>query len=171
LQKALSLARQGKRQEALELADSMGKPVSGIPYTSDGLETFLGQARVQYQLGILAGWCGQEEQARKQWQAAAQARGGRQAPYALLAARRLGKVDTAAWEKRLGEALQELEDYTAGGGHFPGSAVFSQGMILQLLGRSEEATEKLRQVFYLPDKGMSHYLAREALRKVPSPSP
>jgi tetratricopeptide (TPR) repeat protein len=167
LQKALWLARQGKRQEALGIAASIGNPVSGISFTADGLEAFLRPARFRYYLGNLNDLCGRPDLARKHWQDASQSREPRQAPFAFLAAKRLGAMDSTAWEKRLGSALEDVKDYIAGGGHFPGPATFSQGMILELLGRREESAEQLRQVFYLPDKGMSHYLARQALRTEP----
>jgi tetratricopeptide (TPR) repeat protein len=165
LQKALSLAERGRSEEALRIAASMGDSVPGISFTADGLEPFLKAARFQYYLGILYDQCGRPESARKYWQAAAQSREGRQAPFAYQAARRLEDFDAAAWQARLGQALLELEDYIAGGGHFPGAATFSKGMILRLAGRDQEGTEQLRQVFYLPDKGMSHYLSRRALQK------
>ena len=134
---------------------------------ADGLEAFLRPARFRYYLGNLNDLCGRPDLARKHWQDASQSREPRQAPFAFLAAKRLGAMDSTAWEKRLGSALEDVKDYIAGGGHFPGSATFSQGMILELLGRREESAEQLRQVFYLPDKGMSHYLARQALRTEP----
>ncbi len=165
LQKALALAKQGKKEEALHLASAMGEPVQGISFTTDGLEPFLRPARFQYYLGILHDLCGQPDLARKYWQTAAQSRESRQVPFACRAAQRLGDYDARDWETRLNKALLEVEDYIASGGHFPGSATFSKGLILQALGHEQEGMEQLRQVFFLPDKGMSHYLARKALQK------
>jgi tetratricopeptide (TPR) repeat protein len=165
VQKALSLADQGRKEDALQIAASMGEPVPGISFTADGLDAFLKLARFQYYLGVLYDRCGQPDMALKYWQVAAQSREGRQAPFAYQAARSLGDFDAKAWEAWLSQSLLEVEDYIAGGGHFPGAATFSKGMILRLLGREPEGTEQLRQVFYLPDKGMSHYLARRELQK------
>ena len=164
LQSALSLARGGHCDQALEEAGAIGKPAAGLAFTNDGMAPFTEGARFQYYLGELAEICGQKELARQHWARSAGSRNSRQIYFSVLAARRLGDADVKEWNVRLTAALSELDTYLAGSGHFPGSATYAQGMILRALNRAQEAREKLRKAFLLPDKQLSHYLTREALR-------
>jgi tetratricopeptide (TPR) repeat protein len=163
VQMALALARKGDERGARTLLDSLGKQVPGLAFTDSGLDAFIRPARIQYLLGEICAQMGDQKTARTYWQKAAESQEARQIPFAYEAARRLGNVNPEEWKSRLNKALAELEDYLAGSGNFPGAASCSRGMVLMCLGRQEEAQEQLRRVFYLPDKGLSHYLARKAL--------
>ncbi len=163
LQDALGLARGGSCAEALKEAEAVGKPVAGLSFTKDGMAPFVEGARFQYYLGEIADRCGNPEEARAHWRRAAETRNARQIYFGLLAARRLGEGNPQEWNGRLTAALAELDAYVAGSGHFPGAATYGQGLILRGLGRAQEGEERLRKALLLPDKSLSHYLAREAL--------
>jgi tetratricopeptide (TPR) repeat protein len=163
VQTALALARKGDGKSAKTILDSLGKPVAGLAFTDSGMDVFIRHARVQFLLGEICAQMGDQAAARTYWQKAAQSQEARQIPFAYEAARRLGDLNPEEWKTRLNKALTELEDYLAGSGNFPGAASCSRGMVLVCLGREEEGSEQLRRVFYLPDKGLSHYLARRAL--------
>ena len=80
--------------------------------------------------------------------------------FSYLAAKKLGQIDEAAWTGKFSAALKEAEAYN---GHFPGLAVYAQGTLLQALGKKDAGKQKLKEALLYPDKGMSHYLCREAL--------
>jgi tetratricopeptide (TPR) repeat protein len=167
LQKALALARAGRRVEAAAVAAGIGKEVPGLPFTRDGLAAFIGQARYQYYLGELESLLGDEQSARAHWQSAAAGENFRYMYFGYLAAKRLGAADERAWRERLEKALQASRDYLASGGHFPGLATYSQGLLLRALGRVKEADATLRKTLLYPDKAMAFYLTREALQGSP----
>jgi hypothetical protein len=46
----------------------------------------------------------------------------------------------------------------------PGLLEYARGALLAALGRTADARESLRRVFTYPDRGLSHTLARAALK-------
>jgi tetratricopeptide (TPR) repeat protein len=164
LRNALSLARTGRQEEALRIVDSMTRPVKGLAFTRDGLESFL-RARLEYEVATVRAACGQEAQARQGWSEAAK---GKDAPflgpiYGLLARRKLGTADEAGARRELEASLAQSEVFLQQGTQFAGIVEYAQGLTLRLLGREDEARARLMDVFRLPDKRLSHFLARRAL--------
>ena len=165
LRRALALARAGRRAEAAAIVRAIDRPVKGLVFTRDGLAPFLESSRLQYLMGEVMAAAGEQAVARIHWERAAQ---GRDAPFlkavfASLAERKLGGTDEAAIRGRLQKALADAEALVAQGTGFPGIAVYAQGLTLRALGRADEARERLRRVFLLPDQRLSHFLARRAL--------
>ncbi len=160
LQRALRLARENRKDEAAAVTATIGKDMPGLEFTRDGLTPFIENARFQYYLGEIANLRGDRQGAEEHWEKAAAAGGYRYLAFGYLAAKRLGPVDQAGWTARLQSGLKEAEAY---GGHFPGLGVYAQGTLLQALGRKEAGNQKLKEALLYPDKGMSHYLCREAL--------
>lgn len=171
LQRALKVAREGRREEAVQIAGHVGDAVPGLPFTDDGMEAFLAGARVQYLLGEVFSLAGDETAARQRWQAAADGHDAyphADAAFVVLARRRLG---IGAEEERRAELEAVLAFWNSrlvSGTNFPGANAAGQGYILQALGRDEEARAKLREALLLPDKMMSHYLSRAALAVSPA---
>jgi tetratricopeptide (TPR) repeat protein len=161
---ALELARAGRRQEALNAAHGLGKERSGMAFTRDGLEPFLNDARTEYYLGEIESLAGVTDAAREHWRKASGFSGGTglNAAFASRAARRLDG-SAAAWKTRL-EA--ELARSGNGRGNASGLAACARGLMLADLGRKDEAAAALRSAFLLPDRGMSHHLARLALHEL-----
>jgi tetratricopeptide (TPR) repeat protein len=161
---ALQLARAGQRQEALNAAHNLGKERSGMAFTRDGLEPFLNDARTEFYLGEIESLAGSMDAARQHWRNAAKFSAGTawSAAFAFRAARRL---DTNANAGRTGlEAA--LSRSGSGRGNASGLAACAHGLMLADLGRKDEAAAALRSAFVLPDRGMSHHLARLALREL-----
>jgi hypothetical protein len=52
----------------------------------------------------------------------------------------------------------------AGDASNPGLLRWTEGLLLQALGREAEARAAWRQVFRLPDRNLSHFLTRTILR-------
>jgi len=162
LRQALKLARGDRKEEATAVLSTIGKETPGLEFTRDGLTPFIDNARFQYYLGEIESLCANRDAAESHWQKAAAAKGYRYLYFSYLAAKRLGQVDEAAWSTKAKKALEEAEAY---GGHFPGLAVYAQGTLLKALGRKDEGEKKLKEALLYPDKGMSHYLSREAMRE------
>jgi tetratricopeptide (TPR) repeat protein len=171
LQRALALARSGSRDEALRVATHLENPVPGLAFTQDGMEAFVGGARVQYLLGELFALAGDEAAARERWQAAAAGRDSypqADAAFVFLARRRLGIGSEEERRAALEAALASWNNRLVSGTNFPGANAAGQGYFLQALGRDAEARAKLREALLLPDKMMSHYLGRAALAQPPA---
>ncbi|MGW8178906.1 MAG: hypothetical protein ACWGQW_09115, partial [bacterium] len=163
LQKALSHIRTGQSAAALTTLQGLGKPVPGLPFTTEGGERFLNSARVQYYLGEIQEKCGNLEVARGNWEESAAAKSYGGLYFGYLSAGKLGRaINASEWKEKLEAALEEARSYS---GFNRGSAAYSQGALLLALGRRSESLETLRKVFLLPDKGRSHYLSRELLRQ------
>lgn len=164
LQKALSFTRNEQFEAAQTTVQALGKPVPGLPFTMEGGERFLNNARVQYYLGEIQESCGDTEAAKVHWQRSATARNYGSLYFAYLAARKLGhEFDAREWKTRVEAALEAARGYS---GFNQGRATYSQGALLLALDRRSEALESLRKVFLLPDKGRSHYLSRELLGQI-----
>jgi len=165
LREALALARAGRRAEAEAIAAAFGRPVAGFDFTKDGMAAFVEAPRFQYYCGELQALLGHDVAAREHWRKAEAGRDLRQAAFAYRAAQRLSDASDAVWRPRLEAALAEADTYLFRGGHYPGLATCSRGLLLRALGRTAEADEALRQVFTLPDKGLPHHMARLALQE------
>jgi tetratricopeptide (TPR) repeat protein len=166
LQRVLALAREGRREEALRSAAHLGDAVPGLSFTQDGMDEFLGGARVQYLLGEALALAGDEAAARQRWQAAAAGRDRyphADAAFVFLAQRRLGIGTDEERRATLEATLASWNNRLVSGTNFPGANAAGQAYFLQALGREAEARAKLREALLLPDKMMSHYLSRAAL--------
>jgi tetratricopeptide (TPR) repeat protein len=166
LQRAMALARAGKKDESVRAAARLGEPVAGLPFTENGMEAFVGGARIQYLLGELLTLAGDEEGARRHLQAAADGRDSypqADAAFVFLARRRLGIGVEDERRAALEAVLASWNNRLVSGTNFPGANAAGQGYFLQALGRHAEAESKLREALLLPDRMMSHYLARAAL--------
>ena len=160
LQKALALSRQGNCQAASASVAALGKPVEGLPFTAEGADRFLNDARTQYLLGRIAGRCGDRDAGHSHLAAAAARQGSRELLFSFLAARQLGTAGNEDWNERFEAALAGAEAYS---GSSPGLALYSQGCLLRALGRRVESEQRLRQALLFPDRGLSHHLSRELL--------
>jgi tetratricopeptide (TPR) repeat protein len=157
---ALDQAKGKHCEAALAIADHIGSPISDMAFTNDGLQPFLESARSNYLLGKVNAQCGKPEEARKQFESAAEKYGTSEIVWAWLAARQLPAFDQNQWTSRL---TTELKPSTAISDN--SLSVYNQAMIDRALGREQNADQELRQVFLLPDHLLSYHLAREAMEK------
>ncbi len=165
LHEALALARAGKRAELAQLILALDSEVPGYSFTKSGLTPFVQSPRVQYELGELMDMVGDDAAARAHWKKATEGRESffRGAPFSYLAAKRLGGAAEKEWRAKLEPALVDSQDVLDRGTSFPGTIVYSRGMLLRALGRDDEAKEQFRQALVLPDQLLSHFLSRRAL--------
>jgi len=166
LQRARHLARTGEARAAVEVVRGLGKRVAGLDFTRDGMDAFLEGARVQYVIGEVHSIAGDAEGARRHWEKAAAAEDRYPYPdtaFAVEAARHLGAGPEAGRE-RLDKSVRSWENRLAVGTSFPGPNALGRGLFLRGLGREEDARARIEEALYLPDRLMSHYLGRAALR-------
>ncbi|HSD29467.1 MAG TPA: hypothetical protein VLL75_19345, partial [Vicinamibacteria bacterium] len=167
IQKALARARAQDCGAARNLVAAIGSEAAGLPFTRDGLSAFADTARIQYLAGEVQASCGDVPAARRHWERAAAAADAYPQPnlaFALAAARRLGGGRPDAVRLRVEQALAAWANRLRVGTNFPGPNACGQGLMLLALGRDGEAREKLEEALRLPDRILSHYLSRAALR-------
>src|SRR5262249_20186361 len=89
-----------------------------------------------------------------------------QAALACEAARTLGQTDIDAWSPRLDDALlAATRTLEAGATSSPGMTQLARALLLRALGREEDAARALAAVFTFPDRNLSYYLARRAMKR------
>jgi tetratricopeptide (TPR) repeat protein len=133
---ALWDAAGGHCDAALASVDGLAREAPGLPFTKDGMQPFVDAARTQYLIGQVESRCGRAPQAMDRWRRVAGARSAADLVWAWGAAQKLDGYDEQGWRLRLEAAL---------GG--PAAAHF-------------------REVLLLPDRMMSHHLARMALAEL-----
>ncbi|MGE5127580.1 MAG: DUF5107 domain-containing protein, partial [Betaproteobacteria bacterium] len=164
LARALALARAGRAGEALAVADTLGRPLAGLAFTTSGLGALLDEPRLEYRLGELYALCHAEPRAREAWTKAAAAGDGFPflgPVYALRAARRLGPVDEGKWRARLESTLEAIDTRLIVGTNYPGLLAAARGLTLEALGRPAEARAEIDRALLLPDKRLAHRIALE----------
>ena len=129
--------------------------------------------RCRCRLPTIESACGRAAAARARWERLARPLAADGAPLTLAIAdaarERLGRPRTAAERARLERALESATaTLESAGTSSPGLIEYARGVLLGALGRSGRARESLRRVFTYPDRGLSHALARAALKAHPS---
>lgn len=81
------------------------------------------------------------------------------------AARMLGSHDTDRWRERVTEARTTMSRVLQAGAGSSGDA-YALGLLLESEGRRDEAREAFTLALRLPDRHLSHHLAREGLARV-----
>ncbi len=156
---ALTQAAAGQCDTAVAAVDGMGAEVPGLAFTKDGLQTFVDAPRTQYLLGQVDARCGRTAGATERWRRVAASTGIAELVWAWGAAKKLDGYDNAEWSKRLEAALARAE---------PGQP-YTVGVLEAVLGKKSEAWAHFQQTILLPDRLMSHHLARMAMAGVGLP--
>jgi tetratricopeptide (TPR) repeat protein len=153
----------------LSVIDALSAEQPGLAFTSGGLADALAPPFMSEQVSDIEAGCGRAQQARAHREriAGALARDG--APLTLaVAARahlRLGRMLSTANRARLERALEAANaTLESAGTSNPGLTEYARASMLASLGRRTEAREAYRRVFIYPDRGLSHALARLAIR-------
>ena len=164
VRRARDAAASGRCADALAIIDRLTDPVPGVSFTSDGMEPFARQTRMEYEVGRIAKTCGDADRATRHLKAAASRRGG--SPLDLAFAHRAAAVlgEAGALRPRLEQALEDARRRAeAAGTNMPGTLALGRGLLLVELGRPEEARAHFLQTLRLPDRYLAHHLARTEL--------
>lgn len=164
---------------ARRILDSMSAERAGLPFTRGGLADAFEAPVMVRQIADIEWTCGRRAAALERWRRLEERLERSSAPLSVAvwadAHRRLGgpRLDRR-WEAadipiRIERAAQEARRVLeAGSTSSPGLVEYAHGMLLASLGRQRESQQALRRVFIYPDRGLSHALARQALRTSPS---
>jgi hypothetical protein len=167
LQHLLALAAAHQCAAADQGITTLGYEDKSLPFTFRGFGAFTKGARFQYQLGLVEAACMGEKSAHRRWQRVAKihaAPSSTDFAYPYLAA---GKVNPAAVAANAKPALEEIQHALATAGTDSRAALlYSQGLLLQVLQRTDEAAESFREGLNAAPQGMVQYLNAGALRNM-----
>jgi tetratricopeptide (TPR) repeat protein len=160
----------GSCDRALTILDSVPRAQSDVPFTAGGLEDIVNAPPLAAQIAAVEDACGRHDGARARWDRLARGLESNGAPLAVAigdyARARLGRDRTAAERDRLQQALTTatatLESMATSS---PGLVEYARALLLSELGRTDESRKALQRVFLYPDRGLSHALARSAMRQ------
>jgi predicted Zn-dependent protease len=155
---------------ARAILGSLSREQPGLAFTAGGLTDTLGGASMVMQLAEIESRCGTRESAQARWERLARNLAGEGAPLTIAIAdqarARLGRPRTEAERSRVEQALATATAVLeTGGTSSPGSLEYARGLLLAELGRTEDSRASLQRVFLYPDRGLSHALARAAMRQ------
>jgi tetratricopeptide (TPR) repeat protein len=153
VEQALAQAAAGQCDAALAAADGLAGEAPGLPFTWDGLAPFVDAPRTQYLIAQLEAGCGRAARAAERWRRVAAAPGVGDLVWAWGAARKLDGYDNAQWTKRLEAGLAQAAS----------ASPYLAGMLEVVLGKRSAGWAHFQQTLLLPDRTMSHHLARMAM--------
>jgi Flp pilus assembly protein TadD len=162
LQRILASAKDGRCDDALASVQKLGSPVSGLPFTEDGLGPILRSARTNYLLGTVYDSCGKREGARAAFGAAIGSSAPDQVRWAWLAAQKLPGYDSSQWQTRLQTALDQAASRSETSA-YPSWWMYTTGTLAQDLGNQQEAELRFRKALLLPDRMLAYHSTRLAM--------
>lgn len=165
LQRLLALAASHRCAAADQGLTTLGYDDKSLPFTFHGFAAFMKGARFQYQLAAVEAACEDEKSARKRWDKLARMRVDIASPdyaYPYLAAARLNPAESAA---KATAGLEEIGRALAAAGEASRPALlYSQGLLLKILGKLEGAAASLQQGSAAALEARLQYLNDDALR-------
>jgi tetratricopeptide (TPR) repeat protein len=161
LQKLLSLARNGRCPDALQMGEHLGAAIDALPFTRDGLEPFLQSARTNYLVATAYAACGRSQEAQRKLQIASAASAPDELLWAWLASKKLATTDEQQWRERLQSALLQVINRSENSS-YPGWWDYSAGALAAALGQKQEADLQFQKALLLPDRMLSYHLTRLA---------
>jgi len=162
LLQAAGLAKAENCQDALKIADTLGKSVAELSFTQDGLDPFVEAPRTRYLLGDVYATCGQREKAAQEFAKASEGRGANNLLWAWAASKKAEHSQDSDSKVSLLTAAAEAEARSKQGSH-QGLWHYASGILWIAAGQPDHGNEQLRETFLSPDDALSHHLARLAL--------
>lgn len=144
---ALAQAAAGRCDSALGIMEGIARAAPDLPFTRDGLAPFVDSPRTQYLIGQVESRCGRAAQAVERWRRVAGVTRGANLVWAWGAAKKLEGYNAGEWRKRLEAALPQAQS----------------GLLEAALDKRSAAWARFQQTLLLPDRHMSHHLARLAM--------
>ena len=153
---------------ARQILDSLSNEQPGLAFTKSGLTDAVATSTLSWQAADIESACGRSAEARTRWERLARPLSADGPALTLAIAdtarQRLGRPRTAAEHARLERALENATALLESAGtSSPGLIEYARGVLLEALGKNDEAREALRRVFTYPDRSLSHALARARL--------
>ena len=166
VQMILALARARRCSEAIAAEDGLGNEIPALPFTFRSFGAILKGLRTQYNLATLEALCGNEKGARKIWSKLSKTQvkdvsdPDFSVPFAAAAA--LGQEAEA--KARMEAALEQIKSALAANSD-RAALLYSQGMLLRVLGREKDAQSSFADALGANPQPMIGYLALVALRR------
>jgi tetratricopeptide (TPR) repeat protein len=165
LASARAAAAAGACRAAREILDALPAAQADLPFTAGGLADALQAPAMAAQAAAVDAACGRAAAARAAWQRldGPLESGGSPLATALAvqARQRLGTPLLPGERRRVEEAAaaatRSLDRGDAGN---PGSLEYARALLFAALGRRAESQRSLQRVFILPDRNLSHAVAR-----------
>jgi tetratricopeptide (TPR) repeat protein len=162
LQRLLELAYARKCADADRGITTLGFEDKSVPFTFNGFGAFMKGARFQYQIALVEAACVDEKDARRRWEKVSKMHAALNSPdfaYSYMALAKLGPVGD------LGSVVRQVEAAmpAAATGELP-VLIYSRGLLLWSLGRTDEAAAAFREGVAKAPGGMPRYLNQNALR-------
>jgi tetratricopeptide (TPR) repeat protein len=163
-------ADEGRCDTARQILDSLSTERSGLTFTNNGLTDVIATPTLSLQAASIESACGRPAEARARWERLARPLAADGSALTLsiadAARQRLNRPRTAAELVRLDRAVENATStLDSAGTSSPGLIEYARGVLLEALGKTAEGRESLRRVFTYPDRGLSHALARAALKE------
>jgi len=124
-------------------------------------------ARPDVRMAVIAKKCGNGSEAQRLLQTAAASKGGGESGWTLRAQQLLGTVDAAKGRQKVQELLaanERIKDANGANGWW----WYNLGILQAAADQKGVATESFRKALLLPDRMMSHHLARAAMADLAS---
>ena len=163
-------SEQGHCDSARQILEGLSTEQPGLALTSGGLGDVIATPTLSLQVAAIESACGRSADARARWERLVRALAADGPALTLAVAdtarERLARPRTAAERARLERAVESATaTLESAGTNSPGLIEYARGVLLEALGKNSEARESLRRVFTYPDRGLSHALARAALKQ------
>jgi tetratricopeptide (TPR) repeat protein len=156
---------------ALEILDGLPAERKDLPFTAGTLADALQPAAMSNQMAVIEAQCGRDSAARERWARLERALSVGGSPIELAIAddarARSGHERTDEQRRRLEEGLSSATlALDSGSSTNPGTLAYARALLLAELDRKDEARSALQRAFLLPDRNLSHALARVAQREM-----
>lgn len=162
IQHAVSQSLRGQCSEAIKLVDHLGQAVPDLPFTHDGLVSFLRSARFNYLLGNVYKTCNLPDRARDSFKQATEQLNSEDAVWAWKASRQFSGPDPVAAKQKLQSILERMKN--SGEDNSPsGTWFYNTALLDDALGNTQQAGREFREALLSPDQLMSYHLSRLAI--------
>jgi tetratricopeptide (TPR) repeat protein len=161
---ARALADAGRCDAALAIVDGVTHADAAMPFSGEALEAAASDPWMQLQLARVEAACGRRDAAQRRWAPLARDRPEATPATTAIVYEAASSLQTAGGvpsPARLEAALAEITAVIdSGDSSAPGTALYVQARLRAALGRLDQARNSLARVFLLPDRNLSHALAR-----------
>jgi len=159
---AVSLAQNRQCSQAVETVDHLTEPVADLPFTHDGLESFLRSARFSYLIGTIYQACGMLEKAESNFHRASQQSSLESALWSWKASQQFPNFDSRAAKQKLQNLLERSKN-NSGSGAESSSWLYNVAMMDRALGNHRQAEKEFHDALLAPNQLSAYHLTRLAL--------
>jgi hypothetical protein len=166
LQAVLKLSAENRCPEADRAITNLGYEDKRLPFTFNGFGSYMKRLRVQYLLGTIEAACVDQKSARKRFEKIAKSSADSASPEYVYPYLAQYQLDAAGVRDKVSAALEAIKkSLPAAKTESKGVLYFQQGVLLSILGKTEDAAASLWDGVH-SSTGMAQYLNLEVLRSL-----